>query len=126
MPDDNRIRIAMEKAPKLCSTDAELLLREAYEITYGLFNHDDMTVDRPLALVAMHPGENTAVGSTLYGRIEQFAELEIAKYFGISLIEFFELPTDVVNKIMETSAGRQAVERKVSENVATQLGADKS
>jgi hypothetical protein len=111
----------MDNAPKLCSTDTTLLLSEAYDNTYGIFNHDDVSVLRPLALVAMHPSENASVGSTLYERIEQFADLGVTKHFGLSLAEFLEFPTDVVNKIFEVCARRQQVEGVVATEMNKQL-----
>lgn len=117
----NPIRELIEKAPKLCSTDAQMVLREAYETTYGIYNHNDKTAPRPLALVAMHPSENATVGSTLYERIDQFVELAVIKHFGLSLIEFFELPTDIAKRVLEIAQVRQEAEKRVADGVANQL-----
>lgn len=115
----------MLAAPRLCSTDSTILLREAYETTYGIYNHQNPDPSRPLALIAMHPAEDATVGSTLHERLEQFADFQVAKHFGLSLNEFFELPSDVCTKILEVSAKRQNVEGSTATQMLNQLEANK-
>jgi hypothetical protein len=121
VPDDNAIRNRMAQAPKLISSDATLLLMEAYETTYGIHNHSSGDVERPLAAVAMHPPENALVGSTLYGRIEQFAEFGVAKHFGLSFSEFLDLPPYVAGRILEVSSARTKLEGVVASGVAKSM-----
>ena len=97
------------------------MLREAYETTYGLYNHDNPDVERPLALLGIHAAENASLGSTLYERIELFAELDVKKHFGMSLNELLEMPTDIVNKILEVSAARQKVEGNAAQDLSDKL-----
>lgn len=95
---------------------------EKYETIYGIYNHDAEDPNRPLALIGMHWGENSAEGSTLYERVEQFAELKIHKFFGISFKEFMELPTDVCTKILEVANKHLKLETTVADGIAAQLG----
>ena len=111
-------------APVLCSTDTTLLFRERYETIFGIFNHMALGAERPLALVAMHVGENNCVGSSLDERIKQFAELEVGKHFNISLKDMFDLPTDIVNIMFEVSNKRQNVTVDAADKLAKEL--DKS
>lgn len=112
----------MQVAPSLKSSDTALLLLDRYDTTYGIYNHDRPDPDRPLALVAMHTAENASVGSTLYERIDQFADLQVPKHFGLSLTEFFDFPTDICNKILEVSSARKKREEAAAEQALSQLG----
>lgn len=118
---DNPIRDALKRAPQLHSSSVTLLLREAYETTYGIYNHDRTDPNRPLAILAAHPAENASLGSTLYERIEQFAELNVHKFFGLSFAELLELPNDVVLKILEVSGKRQKFELEVAQSLQNRL-----
>lgn len=101
------------------------MLLEKYETVHGIYNHAIDDPDKPLAIVALHDGENTGIGSTLYERIELFAERGVTKHFGLSLSEFLELPTDVCDRILEISNKRQAIEGSVAGNMLAQLEANK-
>lgn len=115
------LRHLLKVSPKLCATDARLVLLEMYEQEYGIYNHALGDPNRPLASVAMHPAENVLEGSFLDERIEQFADKEVTKHFGLSLIEFLDLPTDVCFKILEVAAKRQKVEGSTAASLLNQL-----
>jgi len=76
-------------------------------------------------LIAMHDSEDASKGSVLYERIEMFAEFQVTKFFGLSLADYMELPTDVCSKILEISAKRQKVEGSVTNSMLSQLEAGK-
>lgn len=97
------------------------MLRERYETLYGIYNHDAPDVNRPLASVAIHKAEDASLGSLLYERIEQFEERKIYQRFGISLVEFLELPSDVCLKIMEIAGKRLTEEGTMTASVMNQL-----
>jgi hypothetical protein len=112
---------AMKIAPALCSSDTRILLNERYETTYGIANHDVDNPNRPLLLIALHRSENTSVGCTLYRRLEQFADLSVAKHFGLSIKDFLDFPSDVVNDILEISAKRARIETTTAGNMLDKL-----
>jgi len=109
-------------SPVLCPTDVTLLLRERYETMFGIFNHSAAGIDRPLGLVAMHSAENVCIGSTLDERIKQFADLEVGKHFNISLKDMLDLPTDIVNVMLEVSNNRQNVTIKAADALTKESG----
>jgi hypothetical protein len=69
----------------------------------------------------MHPAEDTSNGSMMYERISLFAQLQVAKFFGLSLKEFFEFPPDVVTHILETASKMQANEGNTASGILDQL-----
>ncbi|BEG72717.1 hypothetical protein [Pseudomonas phage PA1C] len=70
---------------------AEMLTRKAYHKDYGIFDHDSPEAD-PLDLVRMHPKENVVEGGPERTWIRKFVNYKINDIYGLSLLEFFELP----------------------------------
>ncbi|EKD22698.1 MAG: hypothetical protein ACD_84C00005G0006, partial [uncultured bacterium] len=74
---------------------------------------------------AMQPAEDTCHGSILYERLEQFADYQVPKYFGMSLNEFLELPTDVCSRILSIAGKKQKIEGTIASNALDQLSVGK-
>lgn len=117
--EENALREVITTSPKVCSTDAQLLLMEAYETTYGIFDHDNFS--RPLSLVAMHSGEENAKSSKLYERFRQFRTKNVFKHFGINLLEFLSMPTEYCNYVLELAEEASKEEDIVATNLANHL-----
>lgn len=83
----------------LSNYTVKMLLMEAYETKYGIYNHDNPDPNRPLALIAMHPKEDTRERSPLYETIERYRIFDVYKHYGLNLREFLELPRDMVTEI---------------------------
>lgn len=117
------IQNLIDNSPKVRFTDAQLLLQDIYETSYGIFDHSQAAVDnsRPLALVAMHWEEDASTGSQLYERIELFKERQIYQIFGLSLTEFLDLPRDICTKILESCGKKQNEEGKVVDDITRRL-----
>ncbi len=74
--------------------DLRQLYDDVFEISpYGPTNPD------PLALVALSPRENIAEHSAYYHAIRRYRTLRINEKFGLSLVEYLDLPRDVVELI---------------------------
>lgn len=108
-------------SPRLCSTDAQLLLLERYETKYGICNHNVNSNNRPLLLQAIHPTEDITTNGLLEERIEQFAELRIGKYFNISFTEFINQPREVVVKMINVATKMQKIEGNVASDLLSNL-----
>lgn len=69
----------------------------------------------------MHQSEDSAHGSMLYERIEQFKRHDVFKVFGLNLVEFLDLPRDICAMILEICAKKQKEEIKAMTDVTNQL-----
>lgn len=96
----NYINELIEKAPPVVSTDAQLMLLDAYETTFGIENHEQPQKSRPLLLVAKQWAEDTGKGSHLFERQQQFYDCGILKFFGIPFDRWLEQPTEIVEEQM--------------------------
>lgn len=92
------------------SISAQLLLRDAYETSYTIYNHDSEDA-HPLALVSMHPKENATEYGPLYRTVYHYRLKDVNKYFGLNLHEFLSLPreyTELIFRIIDEEAARDA------------------
>lgn len=93
--------------PKLCSSDAQLLRLSRYETKFGIYDHSNSNdATDPLALVRMHWSENALAVCRLYERHNQFIDMEVHKFTGLSLTEFFAQPSHICNNQLKKCAER--------------------
>lgn len=115
------LRALLQTAPKICCTDARLIQLEMYETAHQIYNHGVPSPDRPLANVAMHYAENCRDGSLMDERLSQFADKQVVKFFGLSLTEFLNLPSDTCLKILEICGKKQNEENVIAGNALNNI-----
>ena len=101
--------------PKLPPVDAVIAMYDLYESRYGIFNHQDKNSlkAKPLASVAFHECEDFTKGSLLEEMMNLYLVKRIKSIFGISFIDFMELPRDVIQlmfAVSETDAAKKTAE----------------
>lgn len=97
-------QVIAEATENIDSITAKILLRHSYETMYEIFNHDGpQAAARPLALVAMHPKENYSEYSKLYRTIWRFQHHNVKEMFGLNLVEFLNLPHELVELLFKIS-----------------------
>lgn len=99
-------------APKLCSTDAQLLLRDRYESLHGIYNHATNN-PHPFALVLKNWNEDNVTGGPLHERINQYVDHQILRHFGLSLDEFLNRPTYMCELLLKIASERNRKETPV-------------
>jgi hypothetical protein len=82
------------------STDAQILLREAYETTYGIYNHDSDNA-HPFSLVLNSKKEDYLSFGPLYKLLVKYRLKDVNKTFGLNLKEFLSLPREFTEIILE-------------------------
>ena len=95
---------------KVDSLSAQLLLREAYEISYRIHDHAFGTY-HAWNLALNRPKENYCEYGTLYRTVHAYHLREVHKRFGYNLTEFLDLPRELVElifKICETEGQQDA------------------
>lgn len=92
----------IEHTPKICTTDARLLLMHRYETDFGIYNHDmNDDVRDPLALIRMHSKEDAYTGSYMAERIRQYHQRHVYDVTHMSFDAFLQLPRHMVMDILE-------------------------
>lgn len=118
------LAVALETFPKMTSTDSQLIMREAYETTYGIMNHDTGAAKkRPLLLVAYQHAEDPYIGCKLYERMELYNERKILKWFGIPWDRWIDQPHDICEEQLRRAKRWQDEEDKRETEVQRKLAA---
>jgi hypothetical protein len=74
-----------------------LMLMEAYDIDYGIANHELEMYQGPLNLVKMYPKEDPVSYSRRYETIRRYHIYRIQDHFGFNLKEFLDQPREYVD-----------------------------
>ena len=91
---------------QLCSTDLQIVLRTAYEETFGIVHHsalEGMPAEEAFALVAMNDNENSYKNDPMVARAKRFATNRMGHWFNLSYKEFIELPHSTCDMLFEIS-----------------------
>jgi hypothetical protein len=102
-------------SPRLVSTDAQMVLRDRYETSFKIYDHNEKAGDHPFALIMMNWNEDTVTAGSLHERMVQYIDRDIQKYFGISFNEFIEQPTYVIAMQLDIAEDRIRKEAPLNE-----------
>lgn len=80
----------LAKAPVLKSVEAQIVMQDAYETTYGIHNHE--LQNDHLALVRKRPAEDVEAFDYTTDRLMLYNAAGVLKYTGITFDRFMDLP----------------------------------
>ena len=110
---------------------ARQLLKQAYENTFGIHDYIEQAITEksildpdkknPLSTVELHKPIDPSIGSKLYANIKLFADLEIAKYYNISLEQYLNLPHDVATFIRKDCSDRRKKRYQAEDSVLSNI-----
>ena len=109
----------------LCSTDLQIVLRTAYEETYGIVDHSALTgmpAEEAFALVTLNDNENTYLNDPMRSRAKRFAINRMATQFGMSWKEFIELPHSTCDMLFEISEELINSEKPIVDSLNAEFG----
>lgn len=78
-------------------------MQDLYETEYGIYNHLGSSGMRPLSSVAMFPSEDVNTNSRLEEMMRTYLKKGIYESYGLSFIEFMDLPIDIVEMLINVS-----------------------
>lgn len=102
---------------------------EYYETVYQIHNHlssNSRDTAKPLASVAMHPCENYTEGSAMYDSLTLYAEMNYKEVWGLSVVDYLNLPAYFARMLREITAEVNEKKRKAIESVEQNLAAELS
>lgn len=84
---------------------AKIVLDEAYEMEYDIYNHGVQNPDNPdpLRLIGYHPKEDCYRDSLFKDWVLKYINGGIKDTFNLSITEWLSLPTDRATELMELS-----------------------
>lgn len=110
----------LHRVGKIDSITAQLILRDAYDVAFRIYNHQQPDPQRPLALVALHPKENVSEHSELYNEIRRFDRGDMAKR-GYTLLEYLSLPREISRLLLRINSERAGRDLSKLEHMQQEL-----
>lgn len=98
-----------------------MLMYDLYESNYGIYEHRRTTASRPLASVAFHPQEDCNENSLLQTAIKVFIDNDIGNLTKLSLVDYLELPSDIVAMINEACRTKLKANSQTMSEVERQM-----
>lgn len=111
----------MFKSRSVDNITSQILLSEAYDIDYGIFDHSHSSASDVLKLVAKHQIEDVDHKTLLDIYAERFVLLDVYSTTGLSLDRFWRLDRVDADKILELCAKRKEQEAKVADTAANMM-----
>ena len=116
------IQQLIQNAGRLCSTDAQLILRDRYETVFGILNHESEAGQHPFALIRMNKSEDPIpADNSLHDWMRRYIDNDVMKYFGISFDEFLDRPTYQCYMLIEECRKRIEKEAPLIEDALSRL-----
>ena len=109
----------LETLPKLKGDDPSSLLKDIYEVHYGICDHlsPEVKTNRPFASIGKHPSEDL---KSLRGESDirkLFLEKDVHKHTGITYSEFMEMTSSEITDVIEYVEKRMASEANAINNL---------
>jgi len=99
-----------------------MVLYDLYETEFGICNHiNGSTKSRPLASVALHPSENINDGGLLEEAVRTYTSRGIKDIYGLTLIDFLELPRDIIEMLVTIADEIQTKKSSIISNIEKEL-----
>lgn len=94
-------------------TDLQTTLMDLYEIKFGLCNH--LSKNNPFSSVLYLPSEEVNKESMREASINNYVFNSIQKFYGISYLEYTNLPNELVNQLNNIAGIFKDKESKAAE-----------
>jgi len=121
----------LREVKKTDPISSKIMLRQAYENTFGVFNYaqqafdesriTDPSLKRPLAIVGMNDAEDYCNTSKLYELVKVYADEKVYDYYHLSLQDFLDLPHDMCDFIIADCKLRRKKDDKANANLINSL-----
>jgi len=102
------------------SITAQVALRETYDETMGFRNYDHPNVS-PLELVTDAHAEDVVSRTLFTVYSERYRLNNVHKHYGLSLREFFDLPCEYAEELLELALEASGAESRLMTDIANQL-----
>lgn len=110
----------INSVPKLNYVDIKTVLTDLYETEFSIFDHIN-NKSRPLASVAMLDCKDFTTDSLLEDIVTKYINSGVLSLLGIPLLEFLELPSDIVDRLFDLCNVKTAEKAKLASEVEKSL-----
>lgn len=101
--------------------DAQVILEEAYDETYGIFDHERAPAEQALAIIAHHEIEETFSNSLFTEYAKRYRINNVKKYFGLDFDTFMEYPMEHIEELLKICAEEVERDSKKAQSIQSDL-----
>lgn len=102
--------------------DVKMALDVYYETKLGVYNHRLRPKGRPLAMIGYHPAEEVIEDSLLEEALKAYDRNRIGDVFKLSLLDYLNLPTEVIAILHQITAKKAAANAGVVSDLENTIG----
>lgn len=111
--------------PNINSVKAEIVMRDLYRTKYGIFNHTQPNITRPLASVMLHEAEKFDYEGKLETLFKSYMDKQVGDIFKMPLTEYLNLPS-YMSKIIRTMCDKELTKKSnILNNIENSLNKEK-
>ena len=130
LPENSMLGQVLRHAPKADYLTSRLLLIQAYQTTFNIFDHlsnaqrvvgENPDDHHPLASIELHPAEDLIHTFRTPELLDLYIKLKIKDYTGLSWVEFMDLPREYSQMIMDRCAKELSEENKKTNQIVKNL-----
>lgn len=114
----------LKEVNKVDRLTAQLLLREAYELTYKILPTETRK-SHPFDLCLHRKQEEVEAYGRTYALLKEYRVNNVKKYYGYNFSEFLELPRHLVNEILRICREEVRVDAKTLSDIENELNSKK-
>lgn len=107
MGENTLLENILSQGKVLDSIAAQLVIRDAYETQFGIFDHGGPEA-APLSLVEYRAKEDVSEYGALYRTFYQYHLYEVHKEWGLSITDFLNLPREFCSLMLRISSEKAA------------------
>lgn len=100
---------------------AQIFLKEAYDIEYNIYNHDAPELSHPFQTSLYTEAKTVTKFTPLETLMEKYYHHQISKYFGMTFLEFIDLPADKADMVLDKAWEWIMREKQAAEDAKKQL-----
>lgn len=116
---DNLVGQAALHMSNLSHVSATLLLREAYDVTFGLYSEED--AKDPMNVMRMHPHEDHVTDGSVMVLMNRIVRAKLPSITGMSLLELMELPPCLLDPLLKSATTKVEDEARAAESLLDNL-----
>ncbi len=98
---------------------ATLLLREAYDCTFGIYSEEE--AKNPMSVMKMHPHEDFITDGSVMVLMNRIVAAKLPSITGMSLVDLMEMPPSLLEPLLKMANKKVEGEARAADELLSDL-----
>lgn len=112
----------MKIIPRVSSVDADIVMGDMYDESFGICNHAMLSKQQPLSSVSFHKAENVLENSLIEEAMRKYMDFGIKDKFGISFDIFMAYPREYVEMFYKIATEDSSKRSQAISQIEKEMG----